>query len=50
MLTGPASAASRAIAEMPGIWRECLEGRSEVDLRTVQVLSNHQYLWTRQGY
>ncbi len=48
-LTGPASAASRAIAEMPGIWRECLEGRGEVDLRTVQVLSNHQYLWTAPG-
>ena len=48
-LTGQQSAASKAIAEMPGIWRACLEGRGEVDLRSVQVLSEHQYLWTAPG-
>jgi glycine/D-amino acid oxidase-like deaminating enzyme len=48
-LTGQASAASKAIAEMPGIWRDCLAGRGEIDLRGVRVLSEHQYLWTAPG-
>jgi glycine/D-amino acid oxidase-like deaminating enzyme len=48
-LTGQASAASKAIAEMPGIWRACLRGEGEVDLRSVTVLSDHQYLWTAPG-
>ncbi len=48
-LTGQQSAASKAIAEMPGIWRACLKGEGEVDLRGVQVLSEHQYLWTVPG-
>lgn len=41
--------ASRRIAEMPGIWRACLEGRGEVDLRAARVLSDHQHLWTTPG-
>jgi len=41
--------ASRAIAEMPEIWRACLEGRGEVDLRAASVLSPHQSLWTTPG-
>lgn len=48
-LTGQQSAASKAIAEMPGIWRACLKGEGEVDLRGVKVLSEHQYLWTAPG-
>lgn len=48
-LTGEASAASRAIARMPELWRDCLEGRGEVDLRGVTVLSPRQYLWTTTG-
>lgn len=48
-LTGQASAASKAIAEMPGIWRACLEGRGEIDLRGAKVLSEKQYLWTTPG-
>lgn len=41
--------ASRRIAEMPGIWRACLEGRGEVDLRAARELSPRQYLWTTPG-
>jgi len=48
-LTGTASRASRAIAEMPGIWRACLRGEGEVDLRGVEVLSDRQWLWTAGG-
>lgn len=48
-LTGAASAASRAIAEMPELWRASLEGRGTVDLSGARVLSPHQYLWTTTG-
>jgi glycerol-3-phosphate dehydrogenase len=48
-LTGQASAASKAIAAMPAIWRACLEGTGEIDLRGVKVLSERQYLWTTGG-
>jgi glycerol-3-phosphate dehydrogenase len=48
-LTGAASRASRAIAEMPGIWRACLAGDGEIDLQGSVVLSEHQYLWTTGG-
>ncbi len=41
--------ASRAIARMPEIWRRCLRGEGEVDLRSARVLSEHQYLWTSPG-
>lgn len=48
-LTGSASRASRAIAEMPAIWHACLAGEGVVDLRAARVLSEHQYLWTTGG-
>jgi hypothetical protein len=48
-LTGEPGAASKAIAAMPEIWRACLEGRGEIDLRGVKVLSEKQYLWTTPG-
>ena len=48
-LTGQVSAASKAIAEMPAIWKACLDGTGEIDLRGVKVLSDRQYLWTTGG-
>lgn len=48
-LAGQATDASAAIAGMPGIWQSCLAGRGEIDLRSVRVLSEHQYLWTTTG-
>ncbi len=53
-LTGEASAASKAIAEMPGVWAACLAGKGEglgagVDLSSVTVLSDHQHVWTTPG-
>ena len=48
-LTGEAGAASKAIAAMPEIWRECLAGTGEIDLRNVKVLSEKQNLWTTPG-
>jgi len=45
-LQGKKTAASEAIAEMPAIWRNCLDGQGEIDLSQVPRLSEHQYLWT----
>lgn len=46
---GAPGEASKAIARMPEIWKECLEGRGEVDLRAARVLTPEQYLWTTPG-
>ena len=48
-LGGAAGAASRSIAEMPGIWRACLDGRGELDLRAATILSESCTLWTARG-
>ncbi|MEJ2529275.1 MAG: FAD-dependent oxidoreductase [Gammaproteobacteria bacterium] len=45
-LSGNLTASARTIGEMPRVWRECLEGRGELDLRRVKVLCEHQYLWS----
>lgn len=45
-LTGKLTHSAQAIGEMPNIWRACLQGEGEIDLRDVQVASQHQYLWT----
>ncbi len=45
-LQGKLSGASRAIAAMPEVWRQCLAGNGEVDLSQVRIASQHQYLWT----
>ena len=45
-LTGKLSGSSQAIAAMPAVWRACLEGRGELDLSSVPVLSPYQYLWS----
>jgi len=45
-LQGKATAAAQAIANMPGIWKECLQGNGEIDLSNVPVLSPQQYLWS----
>jgi len=48
-LGGRLTEASRAIAGMPQVWRDCLAGRGELDLNGVRVLSPHQYLWSSGG-
>lgn len=45
-LGGRLGEAARTIGTMPGRWRACLEGRGEVDLSGVPVLSPCQYLWS----
>ncbi|SDI01885.1 NAD(P)/FAD-dependent oxidoreductase [Pseudomonas panipatensis] len=48
-LHGALTGASEAIADMPSLWRRCLAGEGEVDLRGVRVLSDAHYLWSPGG-
>ncbi|MCW8901389.1 MAG: FAD-dependent oxidoreductase [Gammaproteobacteria bacterium] len=45
-LTGKLTASSESIFTMPKIWRDCLEGKGQVDLSSVKILSEHQYMWS----
>jgi glycerol-3-phosphate dehydrogenase len=45
-LQGSFTASSNAIANMPLIWKKCLEGTGEIDLSHVPILSKQQYLWS----
>ena len=45
-LGGALSGASEAIADMPEYWRACLRGDGNVDLRGVDILSDHFYMWS----
>ena len=45
-LSGKLTDSSEAIAEMPAFWRSCLRGEGELDLSSVKLLSEFQYLWS----
>lgn len=45
-LDGALTRASESIADMPDLWRACLNGSGEVDLRAARILSDHFYLWS----
>ena len=45
-LTGKLTASSESIFAMPKIWRDCLDGKGQVDLSSAKILSEHQYMWT----
>ncbi len=44
-LRGMLTAAAEAIAEMPPLWRACLEGTAEPSLRATRVVGEHCHLW-----
>ena len=46
-LHGADTPTSRALAAMPARWRRCLSGEGEIDLRGLEVPSNHMHLWGR---
>jgi len=48
-LHGAISGATRAIADMPRRWRDCIEGRGEVDLSACELLSPGFLLWSGEG-
>jgi len=45
-LQGVVTPAAQSIANMPRIWQRCLQGKGEINLSQVPVLSPRQYLWT----
>lgn len=45
-LTGELTESAKAVAAMPGLWRDCLNGVGELDLSSVKLLSEHQYIWS----
>lgn len=45
-LAGKITAVSDSIADMPGRWREAMEGNGQVDLRSARQLSDHHYMWS----
>jgi len=45
-LHGKLTSAAEAIAGMPDRWRSCLDGKGELDLQNVRLLSAHHYLWS----
>ena len=45
-LTGKLTASSEALANMPPVWRACLAGNGEVDLREATLISDAHYLWS----
>lgn len=49
-LTGVMNSEVIAMADMPELWRACLEGHGEMDLTAVPILSKHQYLWSPQKF
>ncbi|MCC7424503.1 MAG: FAD-dependent oxidoreductase [Planctomycetaceae bacterium] len=44
-LQGLLTSSAANIAEMPGLWRECLHGRRTPDLSQTRVRSEHCHLW-----
>lgn len=45
-LTGKLTASSESIFSMPKVWRDCLDGKGQVDLSSATILSEHQYMWS----
>lgn len=48
-LRGSAGPTAEAVAGMPALWRRCLRGEAEVDLRGAALLADHQYLWATRA-
>lgn len=46
-LSGKLTKAASEISRMTQVWSDCLNGRGEVNLSSVNVLSPYHYLWTR---
>lgn len=45
-LSGAMTPAADAIGRMPDLWRDCLKGNGELDLKGVRELSDATYLWS----
>jgi len=47
-LNGILSKATQAIGEMPARWKDCLSGQGDIDLSSVNVLADHQLMWSKE--
>ncbi|NOQ94215.1 MAG: FAD-dependent oxidoreductase [Methylophaga sp.] len=47
-LNGILSKATQAIGEMPARWKDCLAGKGDVDLTSVNVFTDHQLMWSKE--
>ena len=45
-LTGKLTASSEAVADMPALWRDCYQGKGQLDLTKATLLSDAHYLWS----
>lgn len=45
-LTGKISPSTTNIGGMPKVWKHCIDGNAQPNLKNIKVLSEHQYLWT----
>ena len=45
-LTGKLTASSEAVADMPALWRDCHDGKGQLDLTQATLLSDAHYLWS----
>lgn len=45
-LTGKLTGSSEAIVAMPSLWRSCIDGEGELDLRQTKRLATNQFLWS----
>lgn len=50
MLGGMVSGSAKSVGEMVEVWRACLAGRSEPDLRDVRVSSPYCHLWRTESF
>lgn len=48
-ISGSLSGAANATSRMPQRWRDCLDGKGDVDLTRCEVLSDHYYMWSDAG-
>ena len=48
-LRGYAGPTAEAVAGMPALWRRCLSGEADIDLRGAALLADHQYLWATRA-
>lgn len=48
-LGGALTGSSEAIAAMPAVWKRCIAGDGDVDLRGVPVLAEAFYLWSSES-
>lgn len=48
-LGGKLTGASENIADMPALWKACMEGQGDIDLRGTRLLSSRYFMWPKQS-